>query len=63
MPITGSDRPRAFGGPGAGGDRSSGTRLSGPSQTEFPATLNGCDDQRFLVSWRAVNKGALIAAY
>lgn len=58
-----SDRPRAFGGPGAGGDPSAGTRLAGPGNKKFPATMNGCNNQRFLVRWRAVNDGALIDAY
>jgi hypothetical protein len=47
--------PRAFSGTGW-------TALSGPSWSRFPSTMNGCDDQRFLVRWRAVSHNAQVAA-
>ncbi|TFV86437.1 hypothetical protein [Blastococcus sp. CT_GayMR16] len=30
------------------------TTASGPDYESFPATMNGCDEQRFLVRWRVV---------
>jgi hypothetical protein len=47
--------PRAFTGNGW-------TTVSGPSWSRFPSTMNGCDDQRFLVRWRAVSHTAQVAA-
>lgn len=34
----------------------------GPNATPFPATMNGCDDGRFLVRWRAVDDGVNVIA-
>ncbi len=47
--------PRAF----TGGQQ---TRGSGPNYIPFPSTMNGCDNQRFLVRWRAVNPTAQVEA-
>jgi hypothetical protein len=47
--------PRAFTG-------NAWTTVSGPSWSRFPSTMNGCDDQRFLVRWRAVSHNAQVAA-
>jgi hypothetical protein len=33
------------------------TEVSGPNYESFPATMNGCDQQRFLVRWRVVSEG------
>lgn len=38
------------------------TSAPGPDYGGFPATMNGCDDQRFLIRWRAVNDSAEIMA-
>lgn len=38
------------------------TTISGPDLSTFPSTMNGCNDQRFLVRWRAVSQSAQIAA-
>ena len=35
---------------------------AGPSYDEFPATMNGCNDQRFLVRWRVVDEGVDVRA-
>lgn len=45
-----SDLPRAF----VQADQQW-TATVGPNATPFPATMNGCDDGRFLVRWRAVD--------
>ena len=50
-----ADTPRAFTG-------TAWTAVSGPNGEAFPSTMNGCDNQRFLVRWRAVNSTAQVAA-
>ncbi len=35
---------------------------SGPNYSSFPSTMNGCDSQRFLVRWRAINNTAQVDA-
>lgn len=52
-----SDLPRAF----VEADQSW-TVAVGPNATSFPATMNGCDDGRFLVRWRAVDSGVSVIA-
>lgn len=46
--------PRAF--------DSTWTDIPGPDYTAFPSTMNGCDDQRFLVRWRVLDDGATVTA-
>lgn len=46
----------------SGGDPGNGTRISGPGYAAFPATMNGCNNQRFLVRWRAISD-AIIDAF
>lgn len=43
---TWTDQPRAF--------DEGWTSASGPEHSDFPATMNGCDLQRFLVRWRVI---------
>ncbi|MFF2026884.1 protein kinase domain-containing protein [Rhodococcus koreensis] len=38
------------------------SKAPGPGQSRFPATMNGCANQRFLVRWRAVNPNATVVA-
>ncbi|MCK0517646.1 hypothetical protein [Williamsia sp. DF01-3] len=38
------------------------TAVPGPGFTKFPATMNGCDNQRFLVRWRVLNPDATVVA-
>nr|WP_271209019.1 serine/threonine-protein kinase [Rhodococcus wratislaviensis]GLK33465.1 hypothetical protein GCM10017611_03070 [Rhodococcus wratislaviensis] len=38
------------------------SKAPGPGQSRFPATMNGCNNQRFLVRWRAVNPNATVLA-
>lgn len=38
------------------------TDLSGPGEADFPSTMNGCADQRFLIRWRAVDSTAKLEA-
>jgi hypothetical protein len=38
------------------------TALSGSDRSTFPSTMNGCNDQRFLVRWRAIGSSAQVAA-
>ncbi|HEY5880742.1 MAG TPA: hypothetical protein VIU11_17660 [Nakamurella sp.] len=38
------------------------TDVSGPDYTEFPSTMNGCDQLCFLVRWRVLDDGATINA-
>jgi hypothetical protein len=49
-----SDLPRAF--------ESQWTNVAGPHQERFPATMNGCDDQRFLLRWRTINQAVTVDA-
>ena len=35
---------------------------AGPDYGEFPATMNGCDNQRFLVRWRVLTEGVDVRA-
>jgi hypothetical protein len=51
-----SDLPRAFAGDGTW------TVTVGPNASPFPATMNGCNDGRFLVRWRAVDDGVDVLA-
>lgn len=51
---TWSQMPRAFTG--------SWTDVAGPDYGTFPATMNGCDDQLFLVRWRSIAEGAPVQA-
>lgn len=51
-----SDLPRAFAGDGPW------TITVGPDANPFPATMNGCNDGRFLVRWRAVDDGVNVLA-
>jgi len=50
-----SDNPRVFAGQG--------TAVSGPGHGTFPSTMNGCDAQRFLLRWRALEASARVDAY
>lgn len=50
-----TDTPRAFLG-------DEWTAVVGADRDRFPATMNGCDQQRFLVRWRAVNDTAEVEA-
>lgn len=34
----------------------------GPNQSRFPSTMNGCNNQRFLVRWRALNPNVAVIA-
>lgn len=34
----------------------------GPAQSKFPSTMNGCNNQRFLVRWRTLNPNATVIA-
>lgn len=34
----------------------------GPAQSQFPSTMNGCNNQRFLVRWRTLNPNATVIA-
>jgi hypothetical protein len=52
-----SDLPRAFVESDQGW-----TTTVGPNAQPFPATMNGCDDGRFLVRWRAVDEGVDVLA-
>jgi hypothetical protein len=38
------------------------TTTVGPAYGGFPATDNGCDDQRFLVRWRSTGSAVLAGA-
>jgi serine/threonine protein kinase len=38
------------------------TDLPGADYTDFPSTMNGCDNQRFLVRWRVLDEEATITA-
>jgi hypothetical protein len=38
------------------------TAASGPNYDVFPATMNGCDSQRFLVRWRSAGVAVQAAA-
>lgn len=38
------------------------TAGSSADQYNFPATMNGCDQQRFLVRWRVVDSGGVVDA-
>ncbi len=38
------------------------TPVSGPNYGTFPATMNGCNTQLFLVRWRALAPGAPVEA-
>ncbi|WP_207843031.1 DUF2510 domain-containing protein [Williamsia soli] len=38
------------------------TPIPGPDFSTFPATMNGCDNQRFLVRWRVLNPNATVVA-
>ncbi len=40
-----------------------GTAVSGPGGSTFPSTMNGCDNQRFLLRWRAINPSAQVSNY
>ena len=55
LQATWNDMPRAFSGTGW-------TTVSGPDNADFPSTMNGCDDRRFLLRWRGVSRTAQIAA-
>ncbi|MGY1592265.1 hypothetical protein ACI79D_09850 [Geodermatophilus sp. SYSU D00708] len=50
-----SDTPRAF--------TEQVTAVSGSDYESFPATMSGCDQQRFLVRWRVVSTGVDVHAY